>query len=164
VTTLSDIQIIFVAREVRHAMVSMMRWFCRTGRGVDSDLAWKEISENKKRMVVFLNTRGESLISWFSSCAGWQTHGRVLPIRFEQITGEMGRFEQSNVAFSLVKHCGIGLRREEALSGLMEVLGKPTKTWSGKQSVLKDYWSDDAEKLFQSLGGSSLNIRLGYRE
>lgn len=42
-----------------------------------------------------------------------------------------------------------------------EVFGKPTMTFSGSRSRPDDYWSDEAEELYSSLGFKNLASLLG---
>ncbi len=149
--------IIFAKRELRSAMVSMMRFLSRPGRG--GDWAWKTIEEPRVRFLEFLHDRGPELLSWIESMAGWEAQPEVFTVRFEDLV--QGSREHAQ---ALAAKAGIELPPDRAAGMLERVLGQPTKTWSGGISQTAACWSDAAESLFRKLGGIELNRRLGYRD
>jgi hypothetical protein len=156
---LSNINIIFVSRELRLSLISMMRWLSRPGRGELSQ--WKEIEDHRHKLVAFLLDCGQNLIAWFSAIAGWRTFPGVQAIQFEQLQHIDSR---AGLALEVAKKCGISLSIQDAQEAINSVLLQPTKTWSGKHSKIEDFWSDEAEKIFISIGGVELNSRLGYEK
>ncbi|HRR55417.1 MAG TPA: hypothetical protein P5568_02700 [Acidobacteriota bacterium] len=157
-TTLGEVagtRIIFSKRELRSALISQMRWLARPGRG--EDWTWKGIKDPKFRLLEFLYCCGSQLISWYESISPWSFQPGVLTISFECIVGADPETVQR-----LAMQAGADMPPQRAVRLLRDVLEKPTKTWSGRISKLAEYWSREAEELFQRLGGAKLNQRLGY--
>jgi hypothetical protein len=151
--------VIFVSRELRSALISMMRWLSRPGRGEES--AWKSIEDNRHRLVQFLSECGESLMAWYSGIAGWRNSDHVHAVQFEHMLRDDLRVD---VAMEIAEHCGLHISRDAAREAVDGVINQPTKTWSGMNSKLDDYWSEGAEEIFISVGGLELNKNLGYVE
>jgi len=158
VTELAKSNIIFVTREIRTVMVSMMRWLSCHGRGEASH--WKSIEDNQQKMLAFLRESGPSLIGWFDAIAGWNTYQDALILQFEVLTGGGGT--AADLAYRVAQETGVGLSVQQAADMLNKVMGQSTTTWSGKLSELNEFWSDEAEDLFRTIGGVELNQRLGY--
>lgn len=160
ITALASANIIFMTREIRTVMVSMMRWLSRPGRGEASH--WKTVEDPQQKMLAFLNESGTNLMGWFNAIAGWGTYHDVFILQFEILTG--GGDTQADLAYQLAKKAGANLSLQQAAAMLDSVIGKPTKTWSGKHSDFHEFWSEETENLFRSIGGVELNRRLGYPE
>lgn len=47
---------------------------------------------------------------------------------------------------------------------MLALIGKPTRTWSGRRSNRDVYWDDSIEELFVARGGREINNSLGYQE
>jgi hypothetical protein len=155
VAAIAGTSVIFTKRELRSALVSMMRFLSRPGRG--EDWAWKRIEEPRVRLVEFLHDRGPELLRWFGSMADWDCQGGVLRIRFEDLTRPSRKHAQA-----VAEKAGVDVSPHRATEALKRVLGQSTKTWSGGISDTAAYWSEAAEVLFRELGGIELNERLGY--
>jgi hypothetical protein len=151
---------IFMIREIRVTMVSMMRWLSRPGRG--EDVQWKKINDNREKCLTFLKEDGRNLIDYFKSVAGWLHNKDVLTIRFEDLVNEVDYF--SNYAHQISKKAGIDNTLKESNEIFYSLLGQQTKTWSGKTTNIEEYWSNEAEEIFKSIGGQELNYFLGYFE
>lgn len=149
--------VIFVSRELRSALISMMRWLSRPGRGEAS--AWKTIEDQRHKLVKFLSEYGENLMSWYSGIAGWRDSDGVKAIQFEHMLTDDLRVD---VALEIAEQCGLLISSDAAREAIDSVINQPTKTWSGMNSKLDDYWSESAEEIFVSIGGVDLNKRLGY--
>ncbi|GAB4110424.1 MAG: hypothetical protein Kow001_11240 [Acidobacteriota bacterium] len=147
--------VIFAKRELRSALVSMMRFMSRPGRG--EDWAWKRIEDPRVRLLEFLHDRGPELLRWFESIADWNSQTGILSIRFEDLV--RGSRKHAQV---LAAKAGIEVSRHRASEVLNQVLCRATKTWSGGISQATTYWSEAAEGLFRELRGPELNRRLGY--
>lgn len=81
---------------------------------------------------------------------------------FEVLSGDNGTASQRDLVVSLAHFVGIPIKEEQADAALMAVIGKETKTWSGKRSTLEEYWSSESEQWFVKAGGRELNRLLGY--
>lgn len=157
VVDLRGTHVIFVSRELRLALISMMRWLSRPGRGEAS--AWKTIEDHRHKLVGFLSECGEGLMSWYSGIAGWRDFSGVKAVQFEHMLKDDLR---ADVALEIANQCGLRISKDAAREAIESVINQPTKTWSGLNSNLNDYWSEAAEEIFISIGGVELNKRLGY--
>lgn len=154
---LDGTRIIFVSRELRSALISMMRWLSRPGRGETS--AWKAIEDNRHKLVQFLSECGENLMSWYSAIAGWRNFQDVQAVQFEDMLRDDLR---ADAALEIAERCGVCISKDAARNAIDSVINQPTATWSGMNSQIKDHWSREAEDIFVSIGGVELNNRLGY--
>ncbi|GAB4236446.1 MAG: hypothetical protein Kow00109_09990 [Acidobacteriota bacterium] len=155
VAAFAKFRIVFAKRELRSTLISHMRWLERSGRG--EDWFWKKIKNPKLRTLEFLHCCGPWLLSWYKSIANWQFQPRVLTVSFESLlTASAG------TAVSVAEQVGVGISTHQAVQQLHKVLKKPTMTWSGKISNASEYWSKEAEELFQDLGGLEFSTELGY--
>jgi len=156
VAATSGFTILFTQRELRSALVSMMRFMCRPGRG--EDWLWKEFRDPRLRLLGFLRERGSEVMAWFESIIRWSSQPGVLNVQFEELI-------EGNQDLARLVSKKVDTEEPESQAGkaLMRVLGQPTMTWSGRISDTQAYWSEQAELLFQELGGPKLNRRLGYQ-
>jgi hypothetical protein len=156
---LSEMNLIFVSRELRSALISMMRWLSRPGRGEASE--WKDIEDDRRRLIEFMSECGENLLSWYARIVGWRDFRGVFSVQFEHLlTADL----RAEVAFEIAGRCGLHISKDAACEAIDGVINQPTKTWSGMNSKIEDYWSEGAEDIFLSIGGSELNKRLGYAQ
>ena len=154
---LADINVIFVSRELRSALISMMRWLSRPGRGEAS--AWKGMEDKRSQLIKFMSECGENLISWYGGMAGWRDLTGVLSVQFEcMLQADL----RADLALEISGRCGLHISKNDACAAIDAVINQPTKTWSGMSSKIEDYWTKDAENIFASIGGVELNRRLGY--
>ncbi len=156
---LAEINVVFVSRELRSALISMMRWQSRPGRGEASE--WKGIEDNRRKLIGFLSECGENLLSWYAGMVGWRDFQGVLSVQFERLLTADFR---ADVALEIAARCGLHISKDAACEAIDGVINQPTKTWSGMNSKIEDYWSEGAEDIFFSIGGSELNKRLGYAQ
>jgi hypothetical protein len=157
VRDLAETNVIFVSRELRSALISMMRWLSRPGRGEASE--WRGIEDNRHKLIKFLSECGENLISWYGGIAGWRDFHGVLSVQFERMLKADLR---ADLALEISERCGLHISKDAAREAIDGVINKPTKTWSGMNSKIDDYWTEEAESIFISIGGMELNRRLGY--
>ena len=163
---LDDFAMIFGVRELRSVFVSWLRFFCQ-GRIVDpnsgpqKEKKWRDLSDPHQRMQVFLEIHGEFLLDWIRAMPGWLRYPQALIVRFEDLT-TAGKY--NDTCRQISRKVGLDITQEEAICALESVLFKESLTWSGKLSLLEEYWSDEAEEIFCQLGGDEMNRELGYPE
>lgn len=159
---LSSFKRIISIREMRHALISHMRFLENEGRGLARNPQWKEVKNTKARMQAYLETYGSDLIEIAGRVAKWLSDPESLIIRFEEITGDNGEDVAINNILKMASHVGISISFDKAKEIFTSVLNKPTLTWSGKRSSLEKYWSSESEAIFLENNGGELNNILGY--
>jgi hypothetical protein len=159
---LSAFKRIMSIREMRQSLVSHMLFFENEGRGESFGDGWKKISDPRQRMAAFLHLFAEDLLTLANHVAGWLNDHEILVVKFEDMQGDNGESIQLEQIINIAVHIGKPLKKPEAQALLESVINKPTKTWSGKRSVLDDYWNDECEAIFIAHGGFEINSKLGY--
>ena len=159
---LSSFKRILTIREMRHSLISNMRWFENEGRGESFGDDWKKISDPRQRMKTFLYFFAEDLLKLANYVAGWLNDLDILLVKFEDLQGDNGKSIQLEQIINIADHVRKPIKTIEAQEILESVLNKPTKTWSGKRSILDDYWSEECEAIFRARGGLEINSKLGY--
>jgi hypothetical protein len=160
--TLQDFHIFFAYRESRAVFVSYMRYFAKPGHGDEFGIGWKEESDDKKRMELFLRLYAPATSIAHADISGWIHEKRALPVKFETLTGDEGEAAQTALVKKIAAHVDVALNDEAAKALLAKALSGGSRTWSGERSSLERYWSDAAERIFSNTGGSGLNRFLGY--
>jgi hypothetical protein len=162
---LKPYKVVFAKRNLRDVLTSHMRWLSATHGGTDKSAQWKNQEDSSAKLVAYLEDVGVSLLT--SRCyplMDWSRDPDSFHIRFEDISGDYGRESQLACIGGLFAHFGL----DEAVPRTAEiidlVLNKPTLTWSGRRSNWQSVWSPEAERIFQSVGGPSLNSFLGFAE
>ncbi|OJY72265.1 MAG: hypothetical protein BGP12_12010 [Rhodospirillales bacterium 70-18] len=149
-------------RDARDALVSFMRFFELPGRAEDAPKTWMELPDGPERLAAFLDQWGSPLIGMMRSVAGWRGEPGVLVCRFEELMGDAGQVEQRLALEAIAAHVGVGGSRDLVSLFMNEVVGHPTKTYSGARSDGSRHWSEQVEARFLQLGGAELQRDLGY--
>jgi hypothetical protein len=155
---------VFICRDLRDCLVSMLRFAVDTRREAHLNWIWDQFSEPSERLLQMLRHAGPDFIAWFRGIAGWQADPAVFKTRFETLQGDKGTPTQQEVILELGRFLDCPVTPEQARGILDQVLGTPTKTWSGRRSNREEFWNSAIEQEFESLGGRSLNEELGYKE
>jgi hypothetical protein len=155
---------ILCLREVRHALVSYMRFEARRCAADPLWLAgarfWLDAPDNIARMRGFLATNAEGYLRLVRGIHGWTHEPGVITCRFEDLVGENGAVAQHRSAESVA--VGIGLDASAGLTALLGALGQPTLTYSGRRTTLEGFWNSSSEAFFREIGGHEVNELLGY--
>jgi hypothetical protein len=148
---------LFVVRDLRDCLISLMRWFARDGRGVGLPGEWRGVADGRERMAAFLEAGGHRFIQelFYAPLAGWAFEPRTLRIDYETLAGDRGPEPQAALLARLADHVGVR-RPSEATSFVERVKGTPTKTASGERSSRDTYWSAAAERCFLAQGGGAV--------
>lgn len=153
---------IFVYRNLRDAVVSLMRFCIDTGRSFGSKDGWRTVAGDCQQMAAFLDCAGPP---FFSMCAvDWQHVPGVFSMSFEQLYGDHGVAAQHAAIRDLHRFLDISIPLADPAEIVRQLIGRPTLTWSGSRSRREQYWSVEVEERFRDLGGCELNARLGYSD
>ena len=155
---------ILLVRDARDAMVSFMRFQTLPGRGETTQKTWMTLPQGPDRLMAFLDQWGGDLIRQTHGVLGWMNDPDILLVRFEVLMGDAGPSAQRQALESIARHVGVGPSRDVVSLFLHDVVGKPTKTYSGARSFATRYWNDQVERHFVRLGGGDLQHALGYPE
>ncbi|RKY47270.1 MAG: hypothetical protein DRP88_04870 [Candidatus Neomarinimicrobiota bacterium] len=155
---LQNFKKIFIVRELRHCLISHMRFLKETGREDLSGFEWHRKSEKKEVMASYLREYGKIFYSMVVPLMDWMGSAGTLVLRFEDILAVSGVETAKKVPLMLKDF----LRLKDGMVDLRKFLFRKTLTWSGKLSSLKEYWSDEAEAYFEEFGFDKLNKFFGY--
>jgi hypothetical protein len=155
---------ILLVRDARDALVSFMRFQSIPGRGETTQKTWLTLPEGPERLMAFLDQWGGALIHQTHGVLGWMNDPDILLVRFEVLMGDAGPSAQRQALESIARHVGVGSSRDVVSLFLRDVVGKPTKTYSGGRSFSGRYWNEQVERHFIRLGGGELHHALGYPE
>ena len=121
-------------------------------------MPWYSIADQRQRCLAFLQSSGPFMLKrFYEGMVGWSKLDGILPVRFEDLTGETTRATraiESIAAFLGIENC-------DASRVLSASLASETITKSDGLTRLEDYWSDQAERFFVEIGGAELSARLG---
>lgn len=152
---IADLRHVFLCRNLRDALVSQMRFLLAREAANDPDIAPDR--PDPDRFVTHLRQHGRAYVDSATKQMGWITDRSVtLILRFEDLVRDEG-----DAVAHLLDACGLdGPGRAAEVRA--EALGSRTRTFSGRKSVWQEYWSPEAETLFQSSGAPALNAAMGY--
>jgi len=156
---------IFIYRDLRDALISQMRFLKDTNCGGPATDAWMDVPEGPEQMAGFFRAEAhvDYMFAKFRGMAAWLREPDVLSLSFEVLYGDQGREAQS-LAVEIIREFLDAPAPTDCSDDLMAMLiGKPTRTWSGRRSSREVYWNDDIEDLFRAKGGHEVNAGLGYR-
>jgi hypothetical protein len=156
---LSNFRKVFIRRDLRDSLVSLMRWTQKMEPPVAGNewIAYPDIHEQLRGFMRSPSVVSTMVIS--SLMRGWVEQPDVLQVRFETLLGDDGPQAQSRCISELADWFGLP---DPGMSALEAVLDKPTRTWSGGRSRIDQIWDADVERAFQALGGRELQDWYGY--
>jgi hypothetical protein len=160
----ADFRLVVAIRDLRDAMLSMMRFLRETGRTSfgPSEAAWRRVTDPRRQFQAFLEGEGVLYLRRFEGLADWLDVPGTHPIRFETITGDEGCAAQLASVTAMAAHAGLVVDSTQAQEVLGDTLGALTLTWSGGRSRRDDFWDDEVAATFESIGGVVANRRFGY--
>lgn len=88
----------------------------------------------------------------FSRYEPWLHDDRVLTVRFEDLVGDT-----EATAATIARYLDTPV-----LPGIPERLLGGTLTWSGKLTVVADYWSDQIQEAWEAARGPEIEAMFGY--
>lgn len=155
---------ILLIRNARDCLVSFMRFFEIPGRAEKKPKTWMTLPEGPDRLQTFLDQWGADLIPYMRGVVGWMNEPDVLVVRFEELMGDMGSCVQRRTLEAIAQHVGVSTSQDLVSLFGRDVVGKPTKTYSGERSETRRYWDKQVEMRFVQQGGNTLQRELGYPE
>ncbi|OYQ31565.1 hypothetical protein CHU95_20705 [Niveispirillum lacus] len=156
---LDGFQKLLLLRDLRDAVVSHMRFMADAGRAAGQD--WVDIPHGPDRLLRYLQSTGRIYMQMVAGVRPWLDVPDMLTVRFETLMGDQGERQAAATIRALSTH--IGLQKPPAWNRIRhQVLGQPTKTWSGQRSRRDGLWTAEVENAFAALGGVELNVAMGY--
>lgn len=154
---------LFALRDVRDALVSLMRFIAAYDRGGPTTREWRDLPDGPDKMLRFLSYQGEWMMNASRAMRPWLDDPAVLPVRFEVLNGDHGTQAQTALATAILERTGAPLRDDPA--GLLQrVMQTDTITRSGQRSDRSAFWDQRVEDWFAAHDGPALNAALGYGE
>lgn len=171
---LSDsFKIIFLVRDLKHCLVSHMRFMIQSTRIKESEHPWIRISDPKAKFINYLLNYAEPCgpLTQMKQVACWEyvirnphPNMEIIKIRHEDLIHSDKSISRQALQ-SLCDFLQIG-RKTDPESILNKALGEKTVTKSeGKSSKYEDYWSPFAEQWFSKnilIGDENINKLMGY--
>jgi hypothetical protein len=151
-------------RDVRHALVSLMRFEHRRLladplRAPDRR-GWAQSPQGPERMRGFLAAEGAWLLGLSRAAFEWTRGADSVVSRFEDLLGDNGAEAQLRALARIASAVGVdGFAGRRVLD---KVLGAETLTYSGRRSKLEGVWDEAVERDFRDMGGREVNELLGY--
>jgi Sulfotransferase domain len=161
-STMQACKILFVYRDLRDALVSFVRFVGDTGRGGEAAEAWRHKPDGPEKMLLALDQLGQTFFDTAMPMLDWLGATEVLPVQFESLYGDAGSDAQRQLVEEIHDFLDLAVPLGDVQVLLHDLIGAPTKTWSGKRSTRNVFWNDEVEERFRSLGGHDANARLGY--
>jgi len=156
--SLSRCRTLFLRREVRACVISMMRFCDRSDWGGDS--SWKAEREPRRKVIAYLNSDGAHFLEWLSGIVIWDRSPVATRFRFEDLVA--GGDRAATVVVEVASAVGRRIDVSSARKIIAVALQSATVTRSSRPSIVSEYWSDEAESAFARLGGHQMNEQIGY--
>jgi hypothetical protein len=156
--SLSRCSTLFLQREVRACVISMMRFCDRADWGGDS--SWKAEREPRRKVIAYLKSDGAHFLEWLSGIVIWRRSPVVSRFRFEDLVA--GGDRAAAVVIEVASAVGRRIDVPSARVIVAVALQSSTVTRSSRPSTVGEYWSDEAESDFARLGGHQMNDQIGY--
>ena len=155
---------IFCVRDLRDCLVSSCRFEAQRAaiNGKPETLAALD-NEPRQTFLHLIRTRGPQFLNAAARQAGWAGHPGVSLARFEIVAGQRGADAFGHWLEELGSRLDLNVGDIDAAAMLTRAMGTKTRTRSGAQrSAWQNYWSEDADALFEQFGGPAINRRIGY--
>jgi hypothetical protein len=147
---LGGFRVIFLKRELRACLVSLMRFRLETRRGEPFRRAtWYRQPDRIRRTVLFLRDCGPEALRESRAIAAWGEHPDATTVSYEQVAGRQ-----------LESLLGASGTRLDACIG--RALAARTLTRNEMPTDSSEHWSPAAESVFVEIGGLALSRALGY--
>jgi len=143
-------KVVHARRELRASMVSRFRVF------VEKEPERLDLSGGlRPALIAAMKTWGANQVETARGITGWLGLPGVIGLT----TQEIKAIDGSGVARIA---SGLGVRVDDAADLLHKTLDTWTPTKSNESFGFEDAWSEDAERMFQDLGGTDANEALGF--
>jgi hypothetical protein len=159
----ANTKIIFTVRDLRAAVVSLMRFQVQAQRTTASDRDWLALPDGPQRTLCFLQT---PTCTWFfrivKRMTPWLTFPNRLQVSFEALYGDYGAQVQLAEVVRIHRYLGLNESLQDCKAALQKTIGANTLTYSGERTVLRNYWDGDVEAGFLAWDGDALQKQYGY--
>ncbi len=153
---------LFLYRNLRDALVSFIRFVADTGRGGEAAESWRHKPDGAEKMLLAVDQLGQTFFDTAVPMLDWVGEQSVLSVKFEALYGDNGTNAQQQLVEQVHDFLDLTTPLGDVQVLFRDLIGAPTKTWSGKRSNWQTFWNDEVEERFRSLGGHQANARLGY--
>ncbi len=160
---LKDFKKVFVYRNLRDGLVSLMRHAENWGNNVYERKMLQNIDLKPKKMIKFLDTyKMTEFLKTLQNRLKWINDSSTFHISFEEILGDLGKEIQHEKLFQLFEFVDVDIHHKNIDDILNQVINSKTLTWSGKRSNYLDYWNSEVESKFCELELDKINSTLGF--
>ena len=157
-------RVVFAYRDLRDGFVSWLRFHRDTRREEKWRHVWDAPRGPRELLAAFLREAGEFYFTTCRLLRPWVTDPAAFPVRFETLLGDDGPDARERLVRDLAAFLGHPDPAGAAAAALPGLTTATTLTSSGSRTRREEYWSPEAEELFQQLGGGELNAALGYED
>lgn len=155
---IKDENFIVTVRDLRTVFISLLR-FAQL-RLPYAHTIWHSLGCTEEALYTFIcSPEAQELIVAATELCCWVQNYPEHVLRFEDLSQP-----KTDGYAKIVNYLGqqTGLDSTTVTAAIERARGAETKTWSGKLSVLEDFWSERIEEQFRLLGADVLNEQLGY--
>ncbi len=157
---------LMVVRDLRDCMVSSFRFRIKRAaylpRNSRQRYDFSGLNDENLRpfFARWLADSMQTHIEDYSAPLAWLDDPLVFIYSFEQMQGDSGADLSADLVVALAQFVGLSLTSAEALQSLKDIIGAPTRTFSGSRSSRDAYWSDEAEAIFLASGLAQIDARI----
>ena len=149
---------ILMIRNGRNCLISMMRFLENNTRyNINDQKTWIKIKDKKEKLITFLQVRGFNFFKTSFKIMPWLKESPLV-IRFENLVDNKKNY---NELLKISDFLNLQIINSENV--LNQSLKANTVTKSKSSVNFDDYWSTEAENIFNLLGGKNFNEILGYK-
>ncbi len=160
---LSGYKILFMYRNIKDALISHMRW-SEQHLVNPAVLKFKNIDDPAEKIICYMQTTGKNYLRTLKNIIPWIKQPYVLGLCYEQLYGDLGKEKQLELLDGIYDYLQLEKNNVDFDKIITETVGVPTKTWTGKRSNWRDYWSDGVQNVYEQVGAKEINDILGYED
>lgn len=159
---LAGFKVVFLRRDLRDGLYSLMRFLRETGRAEVRRLPWIAEPEPQAMFRRFLETEGPALVDHYRALVPWLDAPGLFQMRFEDLV-DRGRALAPDRLPALVAWLGVSVAAPAVADILDRSLGTATITKSsGGRSAAAACWDDWCEGWWREMDGPALMAAFGY--
>lgn len=157
---------IFLYRDIRDTLLSLMRWFLVTGRGGDHTKRLTMISDQIDQFYKFIEIFGYDHIQNAFNMKPWFLNKKNFKICYEELIGDFGYCTQRTKLLELVQFLGLQTTEQKIDDIILSVIGvsNTSLTFSGNRSnSTKLFLNEKIDQVFKTIGGEEVLKIYGYQ-
>jgi hypothetical protein len=156
-------KVAFAYRNLRDCLVTFVLYLLRTGPRNNRVLEnLRAIGCKRRRMQHVVQTFGTQWLGGISNQIDLLDDPAVLKLKFEEMANRDDPERQAESTDRLACFLDIDLSRDERMGICRRSLDARTLTKSAQRTNIDDHWDAAVEREFERLGGTALNLRLGF--